>query len=73
MKNWKNLKFNDLSDAEFIITHKTGKLYTIKVLKFPTEGKLTIANPKYKLSENEFVMSEKAFNNHLKNKNIIIL
>jgi hypothetical protein len=72
MENWKNLLFNDISGGEFQLTHKTGKLYTVKVIKFALEGKLTIANPKMRLSENEFVMSEKRFENLLL-KNIIII
>jgi len=73
MENWKNLKFKDLGGAEFQLTHKTGKIYTIKILTRPKEGELTIANPKTRLSYDEFVMTEKRFNENVLQGNIILI
>jgi hypothetical protein len=71
---WKGLKFKDISESVFELTHKTGKLFTVKIHKFPeNEGSLTIANPKYKLSNAEFVMTEKGFLENLKREYITIL
>jgi glucokinase len=72
MENWKNLRFFDVGSGEFEITHKTGNKFTVKIIKKPEEGKLTIANPKWKLSNCEFVISEKRFEENLKFGNITI-
>ncbi len=71
---WKGLTFSDISNAIFELTHKTGKKFTVKILKFPeNEGDLTVANPKYKLSNTEFIMTEKRFLENLKKEYITIL
>jgi hypothetical protein len=44
------------------LTHKTGNKYTVKIHKFPKEGNMSIINPKWKLSKDEFVMTENKFN-----------
>lgn len=59
--NWKNLIFSD-NAGEFKLTHKTGNKFTVKIIKQPEEGILTIANPNWKLSNNEFVMTKGQFN-----------
>ena len=63
---------NRTGGGEFQITHITGEQFTILVTRKPKEGVLTVANPKLKLSEDEFVMSKNAFLNHLAGKNIIV-
>ncbi len=74
MKNWKDLKFQDTSGAEFQITQKEGNVYTVKILKFPVrEVMMTMASPKFKFPNNEFAMSQHNFNQLLKNKEIKIL
>ena len=70
MENWKNLRFSDVGGGEFELTHKTGNKFTVKIIKRPDEGKLTVANPRWKLSNNEFVMSKKRFEENLKLGNI---
>jgi hypothetical protein len=72
MENWKGIQFTDTGGGEFEITHKTGSAYTIKILAPPKEGSGSVANYRMSLSNNEFVMTEKVFNHHLKLENIII-
>jgi len=71
MENWKNLKFTDIGHGEFELTHKTGNKFTVKINKF-SKG-ITVANPDWKLSSTEFVISEKRFNENLKLGNIKLL
>ena len=52
------------------LTHKTGNKYTVKIHKFPNEGAMSIINPDWKLSKDEFVMTENKFNRAL-SENII--
>jgi len=52
------------------LTHKTGNKYTVKIHKFPNEGSVSIINPNWKLSKDEFVMTENKFNRAL-SENII--
>ena len=52
------------------LTHKTGNKYTVKIHKFPNEGAMSIINPKWKLSKNEFVMTENKFNRALSENRI---
>ena len=47
--------------CELELTHKTGNKFTIKIHKFPKPGDLSLINPNWKLSKNEFVMSESKF------------
>jgi hypothetical protein len=47
------------------LTHKTGNKYTVKIHKFPDEGAMSIINPNWKLSKDEFVMTENKFNRAL--------
>ncbi len=47
------------------LTHKTDNKYTVKIHKFPNEGAMTIINPNWKLSKDEFVMTESKFNKAL--------
>ena len=47
------------------LTHKTGNKYTVKIHKFPNEGSMSIINPNWKLSKDEFVMTESKFNKAL--------
>jgi hypothetical protein len=47
------------------LTHKTGNKYTVKIHKFPNEGTMSIINPNWKLSKDEFVMTENKFNRSL--------
>jgi hypothetical protein len=61
--------FTDNSSGKFKITHTTSfkakKLYTIEFVKRPLQGEMTIANPKYALSFNEFTIHESKFNEML--------
>jgi hypothetical protein len=66
MENWKILRFSDIGGGLFELTHKTGNKFTVKILKKPNESELSVANPKWKLSDSEFVMTEKRFNENLK-------
>ena len=52
------------------LTHKTDNKYTVKIHKFPNEGVMSIINPNWKLSRDEFVMSEDKFNRAL-SENVI--
>ena len=47
------------------LTHKTGNKYSVKIHKFPKEGDMSIINPKFKLSKDEFAMTEDKFNKAL--------
>ena len=47
------------------LTHKTRNKFTVKIHKFPNEGDMSIINPKWKLSKDEFVMTEDKFNRAL--------
>lgn len=47
------------------LTYKTRNKYTVKIHKFPNEGEASIINPKWKLSKDEFVMTENKFNKAL--------
>jgi len=40
------------------LTHKTGNKHTVKIHKFPNEGDVSIINPKWQLSKDEFIMTE---------------
>lgn len=70
---WKNLEFNDVSGAKFKLTHKTGNKFTVKILESPKEGSKSIANSSWKLSNNEFVMTIKRFEENIELGNIVIL
>jgi len=72
MENWKGKRFTDVGDGSFEITHKTGNKFTIKIIKSPKEGNLSVANPKWKLSNNEFVMTENRFNENIQLGNITL-
>jgi hypothetical protein len=52
------------------LTHKTGNKYTVKIHKFPNEGAMSIINPNWKLSKDEFVMTENKFNRALSENRI---
>ena len=52
------------------LTHKTGNKYTFKIHKFPNEGAMSIINPNWKLSKDEFVMTENKFNRALSENRI---
>jgi len=52
------------------LTHKTGNKYTVKIHKFPNEGAMSIINPDWKLSKDEFVMTENKFNRALSENRI---
>lgn len=58
--------------GEFEITHITGQAFTVLVTRKPEEGVLTVAQPKMRLSENEFVMTMRAFVNHIVEGNILV-
>lgn len=58
--------------GEFEITHITGQAFTVLVTRKPKEGVLTVAQPKMRLSENEFVMTMRAFVNHIVEGNILV-
>jgi len=58
--------------GKFEITHITGGAFTVLVTQKPEEGVLTVAQPKMKLSENEFVMTMRSFANHVAEENIIV-
>ena len=62
--DWK-FRFTDIAKGLFEITHKTGHLYTIKILSKPTKGCLSVSNYNMYLSENEFVMSGKLIKRYL--------
>lgn len=47
------------------LTHKTRNKFTVKIHRFPKEGDMSIINPKWKLSRDEFVMTEDKFNKAL--------
>jgi hypothetical protein len=47
------------------LTHKTGNKYSVKIHRFPKEGDMSIINPKWKLSKDEFAMTEDKFNKAL--------
>jgi len=69
----KGIKFTDIGGAEFEITHVIGKQLTVKILKLPNkEGELTVADPNAKISDDDFIMHQKTFQNHLKRKHIKI-
>ena len=52
------------------LTHKTGNKYTVKIHKFPNEGAMSIINSNWKLSKDEFVMTENKFNRALSENRI---
>jgi len=60
------IKFFDTREGggKFEITHITGNKLTVLITKKPEEGVLSVANPKWKLSENEFVMTDERFLRH---------
>jgi hypothetical protein len=72
MENWKGTQFTDVGGGLFELTHRTGNSYTVKILTPPKDGKPSIANPKFKLSENEFVIHEKTLTEHFNSGNIKI-
>jgi len=51
-------KFKDSSSGLFKVVNKVEDTFTIKFVKRPLEGEMTIANPKYALSFNEFTLHE---------------
>ena len=68
-----NLLFKDIGGGEFYVTHKTGKTLTIRFIRSPKQGKISIANPKFKLSRHEFVMTVQRFENYKKSGFIRII
>lgn len=72
LENWKGLRFTDIGGGEFELTHYTCRSFTVKIITPPIEGKPTIAMPRQRLSDTEFVMTEKRFNEQLELGNIII-
>lgn len=62
----RGIKFFDTREGggEFEITHVTGNKLTVLITKKPEEGVLSVANPKWKLSPNEFVMTDAKFIEH---------
>ena len=56
--------FKDIGGGEFCVTHKTGKTLTVMFVRSPKQGKPSIANPKFKLSRHEFVMTVQRFENY---------
>jgi hypothetical protein len=73
MENWIGKKFTDIGGGLFEITYKTGNKFTIKIIKSPKQGELSVANPKWKLSNTEFVMTENKFNENLQLGNITFI
>ena len=72
IENWRGLRFTDIGYGEFELTNYTCRSFTVKIITPPTEGKPTISMPRQRLSDTEFVITEKKFNEQLKLGNIII-
>ena len=72
MKDWKGTQFTDVAGGLYELIHKTRISYTVKIVEPPKEGNKAIANPKLRLSETEFMMTESTFDNHVNVGNIII-
>ena len=63
---------NRAGGGEFEITHITGGVFTVLVTRKPEEGVLSVATPKMRLSENEFVMTMRSFVTHVAEGNILV-
>ena len=72
IENWKGLRFTDMGGGEFELTHFTCQSYTVKIITPPMTGKPTVAMPRVRLSDTEFLMTEKRFMENLENGNITI-
>ena len=58
-------RFKDKSSGEFEVVNKNNETFIIKFIKRPLEGEITVANPKYALSFNEFILQESDINKML--------
>lgn len=58
-------KFKDKSSGEFEVINKNNEIFTIRFIKRPLEGEMTVANPKYALSFEEFTLQEPDVNKML--------